>query len=257
MCSLWRSAARDSVATVKLDAGRVFERSYAVYRDQFALLAPAALIVFVPISILNGLILSGAIGVAGVLLIGAIGVVGNFWYQGMVVEAAQDIMDGRRDHTVGTLFASVTPVLWPLIAAGVLAGIAIGIGFVLIVVPGLILLTIWALLAPVIVLERPGVIPSFGRSRELVHGNGWQVFSVIVVLFVIQFVVSGVVVAITTAISSSFVGYSIGDLIARVLIAPLTALAAAIMYFELSGRGGRPASEPAPASPAQQPPPER
>src|SRR3954447_13121245 len=104
MCSLWRSAARDSVATVKLDVGRVFERSYAVYRDQFTLLAPAALILFLPLAILNGLILSGRGGPLGVVLIGAVGVVGNFWFQGMVVEAAQDIMDGRRDHTVGTLF---------------------------------------------------------------------------------------------------------------------------------------------------------
>jgi hypothetical protein len=254
MCSLWRSTARDSVAGVKLDVGRVFERSYAVYRDQFTLLAPAALIVFVPIAILNGLLLSGAIGVLGVVLVGAISVVGNFWFQGMVVEAAEDIMDGRRDHTVGTLLSSVTPVLGALIGAGVLAGIGIGIGFLLLVIPGLILLTIWALLAPVIVIERAGVVPAFGRSRQLVQGNGWQVFSVIVVLFLIQFVVSGVAVAITTAISGSFAFYSIGDLIGRVLIAPLTALAAAIMYFELTERGGRSPSEPAPITPGPPPP---
>lgn len=239
---------------MKLDVGRVFERSYAVYRDQFTLLAPAALLLFAPLAIMNGLILSGAIGVLGVLLIGAIGVVGNFWYQGMVVEAAQDIMDGRRDHTVGSLFSSVMPVLGPLIAAGLLAGMGIGLGFVLLIVPGLILLTIWALLAPVIVLERSGTFPAFGRSRELVRGNGWQVFSVIVVLFVIQFVVSGVVTAITTAIGDSFVLYSLGDLIGRALIAPLTALAAAVMYFELTDRGGRSPSEPAPVASGQPPP---
>jgi hypothetical protein len=255
MCSLWRSGRRDSVAPVKLDVARVFERSYAVYRDQFTLLAPAALLLFLPIAILNGLILTGAIGVLGVLLIGAIGVIGNFWYQGMVVEAAQDIMDGRRDHSVGSLFSSVTPVLGSLIGAGLLAGIGIGFGFLLLVVPGLVLLTIWALLAPVIVLERSGALPAFGRSRQLVRGNGWQVCSVIVVLFVIQFVVSGVVTAITTAIGDSFVFYSVGDLIGRVLIAPLTALAAAVMYFELTG-GDRSPSEPAPVS-AGRPPPAR
>ena len=39
---------------------------------------------------------------------------------------------------------------------------------VLLIVPGLILLTIWAVIAPVIVVERSGVIDAFRRSRELV-----------------------------------------------------------------------------------------
>ena len=74
----------------------------------------------------------------------------------MVVEAAQDILDGRRDHTVGSLLRSVTPVIGALIVAGILAGIAIGIGLLLLIVPGLFLLTIWAVIAPVIVIERSG-----------------------------------------------------------------------------------------------------
>jgi hypothetical protein len=42
----------------------------------------------------------------------------------------------------------------PLIGAGLLSGIAIGIGMLLLLVPGLIRLTIWAVIAPVIVVER-------------------------------------------------------------------------------------------------------
>ena len=61
------------------------------------------------------------------------------------------------------------------------------IGLVLLVVPGLFLITIWAVIAPVIVLERAGVFESFGRSRHLVKGNGWQVFGVLVILFLSPF----------------------------------------------------------------------
>ena len=49
-------------------------------------------------------------------------------------------------------------MLVTLVFTGILAGIAIGIGFVLLIVPGLFLLTIWALVAPVIVIERKGVM---------------------------------------------------------------------------------------------------
>ena len=55
----------------------------------------------------------------------------------------------------------------------------------LLIIPGLILLTIWAVFAPAIVIERIRVIDAFGRSRELVRGNGWPVFGVIIVAFLI------------------------------------------------------------------------
>ena len=220
----------------KLDVARVFERIFQIYRDQFTLLIPAALVVFVPVAIISGLIYAGDISIIGVLIIAALATIATYWFQGMVVEAAQDILDGRRDHTVGSLLRSVTPVLGPLIVVGILAGIAIGIGLILLIVPGLFLLTIWAVVAPVVVLERKSAFESFGRSRELVRGNGWQVFGVIVVLFLLQLIVTQVVQAIADGISDSFASYAVADLIVRLLVAPLSALAAAVLYFELRGR---------------------
>jgi hypothetical protein len=224
----------------KLDVARVFERIFEIYKDQFTLLIPAALLVFVPVAIVSGIIYAGGVTIFGGLLVAALATIATYWFQGMVVEAARDILDGRRDHTVGSLVRSVTPVLGPLIIAGILAGLGIGIGLLLIIVPGLFLLTIWAVIAPVIVIERKGAIDSFGRSRELVRGHGWQVFGVIVVLFLLQFIVSAVINAIANGVSDSFVGYSLGDLITRLLVAPLSALAASVLFFELKALKGEP-----------------
>ena len=220
----------------KLDVARVFERIFQIYRDQFTLLIPAALVVFVPVAIVSGLIYAGDISIFGALIVAALATVATYWFQGMVVEAAEDILDGRRDHTVGSLVRSVTPVIGPLIVAGLLAGLAIGVGLLLLIVPGLFLLTIWAVLAPVVVLEKKGALEAFGRSRELVRGHGWQVFGVIVVLFLLQFIVTAVIQAIADGVSDSFAAYALSDLIVRLLVAPLSALAAAVLYFELRGR---------------------
>jgi hypothetical protein len=73
----------------------------------------------------------------------------------------------------------VKPQLVAIVVAGVLAGIGIFVGLILLVVPGLILMTWWVLIIPVIVLERTNAGASFGRSRELVRGYGWRVFGVI------------------------------------------------------------------------------
>jgi ABC-type multidrug transport system fused ATPase/permease subunit len=237
----------------KLDVARVFERIFEIYRDQFTLLIPAALVVFVPVAIISGLIYSGDTGILGGLLVAAIATIATYWFQGMVVEAARDILDGQRDHSVGSLLSSVTPVLGPLIIAGILAGIGIGIGLILIIVPGLFLLTIWAVIAPVIVIERRGAIDSFGRSRELVRGHGWQVFGVIVVLFIVQFIVSAVLQAIANSVSDSFVSFTIGDLIVRLLVAPLSALAAAVLFFELKALRGEPVLDTSRGGPAEPP----
>ena len=138
----------------KLDVGRVFERIFEIYRDQFTLLIPAALLVFVPVALISGFIYAGDVSIIGGLIVAAIATIATYWFQGMVVEAARDILDGRRDHSIGSLVQSVTPVLGPLIIAGILAGIGIGIGLLLLIVPGLFLLTIWAVIVPVIVIER-------------------------------------------------------------------------------------------------------
>jgi hypothetical protein len=259
----------------KLDVARVFERIFDIYKDQFTLLIPAALVVFVPVAVISGIIYAGGVTIFGGLAVAAIATIATYWFQGMVVEAARDILDGRRDHTLGSLISSVTPVLGPLIVAGILAGIGIGIGLLLIIVPGLFLLTIWAVIAPVIVIERKGALESFGRSRELVRGSGWGVFGVIVVLFLVQFIVSAVIQAIVNGVSDSFVGYSVGDLITRLLVAPLAALAASVLFFELKAMRGEPVlgtgggaqltpeggpaptpTEPAPAAPPPPPGPE-
>jgi hypothetical protein len=223
----------------KLDVGRVFERIFQIYRDQFALLIGGALALFVPVALINGLLYEAG-GFVLSLVANAIALVASYLYQGMVVETARDILDGRRDQTIGGLFSAAGNVIGALLVAGILAGIAIAIGFVLLIVPGLFLITIWAVIVPVIVIERSGALASFERSRQLVKGNGWQVFGVLVVLFVGAFIVQILIAALIGGISDSWAGFSLAVLIASLLMIPLTALAAAVIFFELKALRGEP-----------------
>ncbi|MEA2360861.1 MAG: hypothetical protein QOD71_6 [Thermoleophilaceae bacterium] len=227
----------------KLDTGRVFERIFTIYREQFTLLIPAALVLFVPVAILNGILL-GVGGAVAALATFPIALIATYWYQGLVVEAVVDILDGRRDHTVGSLFSSVSPFIGRLIGAGIAATIIVIIGFILIIVPGLIALTLLALVAPAVVIDRAGVADALQRSRELVRGNAWRVFGVLVVLFLLTGVVTSIINAIGGSVSDdSFAGYAIADLIGRALLAPLSAIAATVMYVELRRVKGEPLAE--------------
>jgi len=153
-----------------IDIGSVISRTFKIYADQASVLLPAAAVVFVFVGIVDAVLVAIA---PALLLVGfIISLVAVTLFTGMVVELVADVQDGRRDATVSQLLNAVKPVVGQLILVGIVAGIGIVIGFILIIIPGLILITIWSVTAPVIVLERPGGLGALGRSRELVRGNG-------------------------------------------------------------------------------------
>lgn len=166
--------------------------------------------------------------------------IGIFWLTGALVEAVSDIRDGKADMSVGETFSRVWPLVWTLTGASILAGLGVLVGLVFLIVPGLILLTWWAVIAPVIVLEKKRVMDSFGRSKELVDGNGWNVFGVLIITWLLTGVVSGVISAIFTPLPN-YLGSYFGNLIGGAIVAPFSALAVTLLYFRLVG--DRPAPE--------------
>jgi hypothetical protein len=99
------------------------------------------------------------------------------------------------------------------------------------------------------VLERRGVFESFGRSRELVRGHGWQVFGAIVIGFLI-FVAARVVVAIVLVWLPDWLRTLLDSLVANAVIAPFIAAAWTLMYFHLRGEPATEvAPEPSPVTP--------
>ncbi len=216
-----------------IDLGAVIRKVFRIYVDEASVLMPAAAVVFVITGIVTALIVATGSGVL-VLLAFAIDLIAGMLFTGMVVELVADVQDGRRDATAAQLLRAVTPVLGELLFVGLVAGVLEAIGFVLIVVPGLILITIWSVVAPVVVVEHPGGLRALARSRELVRGHGWQVFGVIVVLVIGVAIASGVL-DIAGAAAGTAVGLVV-RVVVGVLAAPISALAAAVLYFELRGR---------------------
>ncbi len=79
-------------------------------------------------------------------------------------------------------------LLFPVIGITILATIGAGLGAMFLLVPGLILMTMWWVAVPAAVIERTGVINSLRRSAELTRGYRWKVFGVIIVIYIGQLV---------------------------------------------------------------------
>jgi len=213
-----------------MQAGAVIGKAWDMYKAHWRHLVPIAFVVYVLISLL--ILLLGTLGWLGALLGFVASIAGIFWLQGALVLAVDDVRDGRADLSLTQTLDRVTPHLGTLVAAGLLAGIAIAIGLVLLIVPGLYLMTIWLLIVPAIMLENRGVGDSFGRSHELVRGYGWSVFGVIV-LTILIFIGVGIVFGILdSVVDSAWVSFALNVLL-QTVTAPFLALAWTNTYYEL------------------------
>jgi hypothetical protein len=233
-----------------MTVGGVLSRSLDLYLRFFVRFVLTAALVYVVIDFARAAVATLDTGSTGAFLFWlvvslALSLVGFFWLTGALVEAVHDVRDGRIDTTIGELFERTRPKLPALIAAGVLAALGILVGLVLLIVPGLFLLTRWSLVAPVVVLEGKGPGDALGRSWELVRGHSWRVFAVIVITGIATSVLSRIVQSVVAAILPEFSGLWLGGLVADSLVAPFTAVAWTTIYFELA----RPAGEaPAPSA---------
>jgi hypothetical protein len=214
----------------KLGVGDTLSEVFSIYGAEAGILLPVAFWIFLVVAIVNGLV---GQNLALLPVEFAVSIIAGTLYQGVVVGLVREVQGGRRDLSAGDLVRAAMPVVLPLIGAGLLSGLGIGAGTVLLVVPGLILLTIWAVIAPVIVIERSGVMASFGRSRELVRGNGWPVFGVLIVAFLIAIVGNLALNAIGAGIANGALVRVVFTAIAATFTAPISALVAAVLYFRL------------------------
>jgi TRAP-type C4-dicarboxylate transport system permease large subunit len=229
--------------------GGVLGEAWSLYKRFLGRFFVTALIVFAILDLFSALASTAAgdswvSGALWGLLAVTIGVVGYFWVQAALVETVNDVRDGRADRSVAETYRAVQPVLPAVIVAGILAGIGIGIGFILLIIPGLFLLTIWSMLIPVIVIERRRAGEAFTRSRELVRGHGWQVFGLMIITFLLLGIVSGVIRALFAPLPD-FLDAWLGSLVAHSLTIPFAAAALTSAYFKLVAP-----AEPEGASPA-------
>jgi hypothetical protein len=218
--------------------GDVLDRVFKLYKEHFGVLIPAAFLLSLVVSIRRGFVGPHDPGLSFIAL--AVSTAIGVLYQGIVVNLVREAHDGRRVSSLGGLFGAVVPALGPLLAAAILYGIAIAAGIFLLVLPACFLATIWAVIAPAIVIEKRGVIAAFRRSRELVRGFGRPVLGAILIVALIVLIGGCIRNGIALAIAGGPFLHPGGpllrivlDLLVSTVTGPLIGLLAAVLYYRL------------------------
>jgi len=244
-------------------------RTYGRWAPSLLLLA---IVVFVPLGLVHALTLEGSVdsfdfdnglklfAIAGaVLALAATSLVGEVFYTG----AVSILLTHPHDGQPPSLREIAGMIKYrPLIAIDLLYGLAIAIGWLFFIIPGVLIFVWFGLTAPVVEIEHRGVRAGLRRSVELVRHRFW-----IVALVLIPFELLGdaftylATLATHGLFGSELLCEWLADVLANIAFTPFYAVAAVLLTVDLiREKGGGVELRPEPpqvgeATPAPTPPP--
>jgi hypothetical protein len=189
--------------TASIDAGRVIGRGFEALKANFLpFFALALLLVGVPGFLGQYFMYSGARTMDPAFILS-----GGFWWpliasllatflgtallQGMLTRSTIFHLSGREPDLGASALLALRLIL-PIIGVTICVGIAIGVGFICLIVPGIMIWCAFCVSVPVLIEERGGVFGSIGRSRELTRGSRFQIFLLGVLFWIFSVVISGI-----------------------------------------------------------------
>ncbi|MCY4057919.1 MAG: hypothetical protein OXG44_07945 [Gammaproteobacteria bacterium] len=120
----------------------------------------------------------------------------------------------------------------PASVVAVIVAVVTSVGFMLFIVPGVVLTMILWVAAPAVVVERGG-LRALSRSAELTRGFKGQIFGLALILGVFQFVAAIIAGTVSTAITTnSLLAWTMAQAVGLVL-SGIWATAVAVTYHDL------------------------
>ncbi len=203
-----------------------------IYRRLWRRSVVVAGIVFAVISLADALAArSATLGTTFVSLLLAL--VGGLLVQGALIEVVRDLHEGKQPVTTAAYFDRTRGRLGTLLGASLLYALGVVVGFVLLIVPGLIVVARWSLVVPLVLIEGQGVGDAFRRSSALVRG---RTGSVLLVVLVANVLTTAAVTVVTLAFGflPPFGSIWVGGTVAGALAVPYLAHVLTVLYYRLT-----------------------
>ena len=177
-----------SVTRPPLGAMKLLGESFRLVFGNFGPLSPLAL---APALLVEAMLVAisprtpepGEMFGAGALFASLAATVVGYMVTAMLCLATVDILAGRR-RPLGAYVSVATRNLLPLVVIGTLLSIAVAIGILALVIPGLYIYAQFFVWIPCIVFEGGGM-SGFGRTQALTSGHRWPLIGAMLVIGVL------------------------------------------------------------------------
>ena len=174
------------------------------------------------------------------------GIPGSYWILVAVVSLASMLLYGAGvariesiaqgdDIGLGRSFGVAVPKMGTLLLSAILFGLAVGVGLILLIVPGLFLLGSLFLFVPAIMLDGKGPVEGLNYSHKLVWGNWWRVattFTIAVIIIYVVYLIGAIVVGMVLGFASVAVDPAAG-LIANLIVTVVASLLVTAFFYAL------------------------
>jgi hypothetical protein len=229
-----------------LSVGNVVSRSFGIYAKNFVPFTLLALLMQVPVILYTMHLLSGGLQafVEGQMIFIFVTSFGSAILS-MVATAAITygvVEELRGNHAPMSRCISVgLSRLLPVLGTALLVGLVVALGFVLLIVPGVILMCMFWLAIPSVVIEGNGGADALTRSKQLTDGYKSKIFGILFVFGLIGGIAQQVMEAVMD-VSSATTPAEAMDLLRTVMIfaflfdvivSSLTAVANAVVYSDI------------------------
>jgi len=225
------------VASNDLRVGSVISRSGAVLLRHLLTFFIVALVGYSPALLLAGMQTTSPIEPAeavtqlnlvilGLLLM----LVLSMLSYAIVVQATFQDMRCRPVRLTESLNVALSRFL-PLIGLAFVGGFLMVLGLILLIIPGLILNTMWFVWVPACVVERLGPWTSLRRSRELTKGSRWKLFALTLLLLVAN-LGSSLLASWLAALAGPIVGL-VGQMLWTGISGAFSAIVMTVTYYDL------------------------
>lgn len=155
------------------------------------------------------------------------------------VHAVAEVRRGR-DPRIGAVVIQGFRVLPVVVAAAIVSWLGIIVGLAALIVPGLILILRWVVVAQAAAIEHEGWLPALRRSGELSDGQYLHIFAFFVGVSVIVLVPNLLGDVAFGEHDTGAVSWLVG-LVIHILTASFSALATALLFYDLLARQPAPA----------------
>lgn len=153
---------------------------------------------------------------------------------------------GEQALSIEQELSASTPHIWPLIGSGILGGLAILVGTLLFIIPGIIVGVWFAFTEQAVAIDGAKSIEALTESKRIVDGRWWSIvwriiatgFVFTLPIIICNFIVSGIsnsIVSVSSAASITFIITALTAFIAfgiNVIFTPLLQAARVILYLE-------------------------
>jgi hypothetical protein len=214
--------------------GPVISRSVSVMARHFLSFFIVSLIAFSPLLLLREGSMAPETDPIRTLIMLGLGfvllMVLSMFSSAIILQGAFQDMRNRPVNVLESLKVAVRRLL-PLIALALLESVLLVLGLIALIVPGIILYTMWLVAVAACVVERTGPWRSLRRSQELTKGHRWKVFGLFLVLLVLSLINPLLQLALNATVGAT--AAAIGNAIWTAIGSAFSSVVMAVTYYDL------------------------